>query len=109
MISRGLAGRRKTRSDTMKKLMIGLALVAVAATPALAESYHSRASNNSQASVVASDSYDKTGSGAYAAAPGASTNGMDPGVYQYGVYAGWDPDPSIRHQLQRIEAGQNVD
>jgi hypothetical protein len=93
----------------MMKLMIGLALVAATTTPALAESYHSRASNNSQASAAASDSYGKTGDGAYAAAPGAFTNGMGPGVYQYGVYAGWDPDPSIRHQLQRIEAGQNVD
>lgn len=91
----------------MKKLAIALAITALAASPALAKSKQQQKSAALQA-----DSYTTQSEDAYAYAPanGASNApGMRPGVYQYGVYQGWDPDPNIRFQLLRVPNGQNVD
>ncbi|MBI1204482.1 MAG: hypothetical protein GC182_18430 [Rhodopseudomonas sp.] len=67
----------------------GLALSAVAATPALAESNHRRAD----------------GTDAYASAPrhryAARTHYRSHSVYVNGEYRGSDPDPAIRQDLRR--------
>jgi hypothetical protein len=43
------------------------------------------------------------GGEAYAAVPGPGAAGLiaQPGIYDCGQYAGWDPDPNIRLQLKR--------
>lgn len=92
----------------MKKLAIALAVTALAASPALAKSKQQQKS----AAAPQADSYNTQSDEAYAYAPqNGATNapGMRPGVYQYGVYQGWDPDPNIRFQLLRVPNGQNVD
>lgn len=71
----------------MKKLMMGIALTAIAASPALANSIHARAGYG-----PAND--------AYAYAPGLISSNRGP-VFEYGKYQGNDPDPFIRQQLQR--------
>ena len=92
----------------MKKLMITtMALATLAATPTLAQDYRTRP----RAAPMASDSYYRgagpnygsyygAGYDAYASVPD-STTGPQPGVYNYGKYLGWDPDPNIRLQLLR--------
>lgn len=78
----------------MKKLMsvfaaTGLAMSALAATPALAESAHGRVK----------------GSDAYAYAPRAhhatKTRHRSNSVYVNGEYRGSDPDPAIRQEMRR--------
>lgn len=102
----------------MKKLMIAaMALATLVTTPALAQNYRER----TYAGPMANDpyvgagtrygtGYDGTGyygagyygagSDAYAFAPDG-TAGPQPGVYSFGKYRGWDPDPNIRLQLLR--------
>jgi hypothetical protein len=79
----------------MKKLMIALAAVTLAASPALAKKYHK---------PVAADPAYQAADQAYAYAPdranGAGSEYSEP-VYAYGAYQGTDPDPFIRLQLQR--------
>jgi hypothetical protein len=79
----------------MKKLMTALALTALAATPALADTYHTRSTTGTPMW-----SADQQGSGAYAYAPGTALNSRGP-VFANGQYQGSDPDPFIRQQLRR--------
>jgi len=85
----------------MKKLAIALTITALAFSPALAKTKQQQKSIAPQ------------GDEAYAYAPDNGATPMPgqftPGVYQFGVYQGWDPDPSIRFQLMRVPNGQNVD
>lgn len=103
----------------MKKLIltvIAMALTTLAATPAFAQNYRTR----THVAPMTSDSYysyrgarARYGAGydagyeAYAAAPDDyaavpdDTEAPQAGVYSYGRYRGWDPDPGIRFQLRR--------
>ena len=75
----------------MKKLVMGLALAAMATTPALAQSYES---GGSRASAT------DPGYGPYAySAPSVMSDAG--GVYAYGHFQGNDPDSFIRGQLLR--------
>jgi hypothetical protein len=85
----------------MKKLMIALAAVAVAASPALAKKYHQQATTDPdqqtmQVDDLAYQSYDYVPSQ-------TDTLGLEtsPPVYAFGLYQGADPDPFIRLQLFR--------
>ena len=83
----------------MKKFVIASALVLAgfAATPALAATtHHSRVS----ASQGYPEAYD-----ANASADRNLTVG-GPAVFSNGQYAGWDPDPNIRFQLERDPGAQ---
>lgn len=86
----------------MKRLMIGLALTAMIATPTLAQTYSADARMaNTHMRGTYSQGYD-----AYASADrGFVANG--PVLYAGGQYLGWDPDPAIRADLLRqgIPAG----
>jgi hypothetical protein len=82
----------------MKKILAALAVVAAAATPAMAQTYSAHA-----AAAPGYVTEDSAGYGAYAYAPGAYGAGavVAPGVvYEFGRYAGADPDPNVRQQLQ---------
>lgn len=82
----------------MKKLMTGLIFAAIAATPAMANSHHSRYSRG--------PSY-----GAYTYAPGYGAYGsVGPAVRGSGPYGayGSDPDPSIRLQLRRDDTSEGA-
>jgi hypothetical protein len=84
----------------MKKLMMGLALAAVTAMPALANGGYSR---------MPDAAYDDAANTAYDYVPGPQ-NDTGSGaftVYDFGRYQGADPDPFIRGQLRR-ESG-NLD
>ena len=84
----------------MKKFVIGASLVLAAftATPTFAATvHHSRVS----ASQSYPEAYD-----ANASADRNMTNG-GPAVFSNGQYAGWDPDPNIRFQLERDPGAQN--
>ena len=82
----------------MKKLLLATAaLTALAATPAFAKTHHS-------ATTMSADPADE----AYAAAPASGVTAQGPGIYAYGKYAGWDPDPNIRFQLLR-DPGDLID
>jgi hypothetical protein len=79
----------------MKKLVIALALVSLAASPALAKKYHKR--------VIADPAY-QAADQAYAYAPDHTYDaspGISQPVYAFGQYQGADPDPFIRLQLLR--------
>ncbi len=92
----------------MKKLMTALALAALVASPALADSSKSANSSKSKARMSAQQSYAAGNAGydAFAAADPnvAADSGLTiggPAIFVNGVYAGWDPDPAIRLQLMR--------
>lgn len=75
----------------MKKLLLmSVALMALAATPAFAKTHHS-------AKPMSADPADAS----YATAPASGITAQGPAVYSFGQYAGWDPDPNIRFQLMR--------
>jgi hypothetical protein len=76
----------------MKKLMMGLALAALATTPALANGSSARTSN---AGYSAYDYASGPGYGAYDASFGSVP------VFDNGKYLGADPDPFIRGQMRR--------
>ncbi len=86
----------------MKKLMIGLALTAMATTSAFAQystGTHVRAPHSTMSMYG-------PGHDAYAYAPergyGAANAWSNPGaVIVDGEYRGADPDPAVRHQLRR--------
>lgn len=101
----------------MKKLMIGAALAALLASPALAQSYNPTygTGNSTAMSPSWQAQTDTVGSlsgfspdtlsrlrGIRAQALPAATD--DP-VYTYGRYAGADPDSNIRFQLHRDPPG----
>jgi hypothetical protein len=92
----------------MKKLSIALAIVALAVSPAFAKTKQQQKSMAPQGDISKAQSEDAN---AYALENGAyaGPSGLTPGVYQFGVYQGWDPDPSIRFELMRVPNGQNVD
>jgi hypothetical protein len=81
----------------MKKLMMGLALAALAATPALANGNQARMSNagNNDPGYSAYDYAPGAAIGAYDVAPGSAP------VFVDGHYVGADPDPFIRNQMRR--------
>lgn len=82
----------------MKKLIItALAFTVLATTSALAQTSRARMQT---ASMTTNSYVGRSGYQAYASAPGSSI-GTQPGVYAYGQYRGWDPDPNIRFQLMR--------
>ena len=89
----------------MKKLMIGLALTAMAASPALAAGkYHRATASEAQASdnAIVTGSTMPAGADAYAYAPDTTYMAPAPGaVFVQGEYQGADPDPLIRLQLLR--------
>jgi hypothetical protein len=90
---------------SMKKIVTAFALVALAASPALAKTYHQRKA----ATPMADQAYVANGAGnaAYAAVePGQP--GYGPAVISYGVYAGWDPSPTIRLQLMKDPGSVNA-
>lgn len=79
----------------MKKLIVtAIAFALLATTSALAQTSRTR----TQAPVATQRPNYSTGYEAYASVPGS--NGQ-PGVYAFGRYLGWDPDPNIRFQLRR--------
>jgi hypothetical protein len=90
----------------MRKVLIGLTLVAAAAatTPALAQSNSGMWNNNQQVWTYSTD-YRQS----YAYAPQDFFGIVSrPGIYgdraqsvQYGKYIGQDPDPNVRLELQR--------
>jgi hypothetical protein len=85
---------------SMNKFVIGASLVLAAftATPTFAATmHHSRVS----ASQGYPEAYDANASADLDLTVGG------PAVYANGQYAGWDPDPNIRFQLQR-DAGAQV-
>jgi hypothetical protein len=87
----------------MKKLMMGLALTALATVPAFANGNHARMSNVGN---------DDPGYGAYDYAPGSAYGAFDLApssapVFADGQYVGADPDPFIRGQLLRNPASIN--
>lgn len=83
----------------MKKFVIGTSLVLAAftATPTFAATMH-------RSRVSVSQGYPE----AYDANSSADRNLTigGPAVYANGQYAGWDPDPNIRFQLQRDAGAQ---
>jgi hypothetical protein len=84
----------------MKKLVIALALVSLAASPALAKKYRKQVT--ADPANQAAQAY--AGSQAYAYAPGynySAGSGYPNPVYAYGQYQGADSDPFIRLQLLR--------
>jgi hypothetical protein len=101
----------------MKKLMIGLALTAMVATPALAETYMTTTgatsagiaadgrymiSDSGAPGYVPYGSYGAPAYGAYAYAPEAGMTYAPPySVYVNGRYQGSDPDPQVRLNLRR--------
>lgn len=87
----------------MKKFVIASALVLAGftATPVFAATVHH--SSQAQASQAYPEAYDANAS----ADRDLTTAG--PAVYSNGQYAGWDPDPNIRFQLQRDPGAQNGD
>lgn len=94
----------------MKKLMIGLALTAMAAAPALADSYSAGTKRDktasgpqaSQSRMVTGSAAVRSGSDAYAYEPAPGEIFVAPGaVFANGEYQGVDPDPNIRLQLLR--------
>jgi len=108
---------------TKKLTLVAFAAAAIAATPAMANSYrHSSGQAGPMASegyVVGNAGYDSYAQGsygnrsgtygdagydAYAAVPGGNMVGA-PGVISYDRYAGWDPDPAIRLMLKRDATG----
>lgn len=83
--------------------MTGLVFAAIAATPAMANTYHSY---SSRGSTVGTASY-----GAYTYAPGNGAYAFaGPAVRRSGPYGvnGWDPDPSIRLQLRRDDTSEGA-
>lgn len=119
----------------MKKVVTALALFAMMATPALAQTYDwgrpgtvrpyasgaydNHLANNSYprrwaathpyaAARYATYAASQIGYGAYAAADAYGYNGYGPAVASYGTYAGWDPDPAIRLQLMRDPGSINA-
>jgi hypothetical protein len=78
----------------MKKLIITLAVVTVAASPALAKKYQKRVTTNPDMQAYQSDPAYQ----AYAYQPG---QGYSNSVYAFGQYQGADPDSFIRLQLLR--------
>jgi hypothetical protein len=87
-------------------ILAALALTVAAGAPALAQtSYRAANDGGPTFSAPASDAHAQGGHAAYAAAPVQSPTYNMPGVYSYGRYAGWDPDPSIRLELMRDPNG----
>jgi hypothetical protein len=89
-------------SSEIKKLVTAFVLATLAATPALAKTYHPRKPVTAETTgfyLASKSSY-----GSYAAADAYS---YGPAVVSYGVYAGWDPDPAIRLQLIRDPGSVN--
>lgn len=97
----------------MKKLTIGLALVAMTAVPALAAPVMTQMRDGHRVVVSSQpradvDVYAEGGvmvpgaeaNEAYAYAPAPMIAGSPP-VFAFGEYQGADPDPFIRHSLQR--------
>jgi opacity protein-like surface antigen len=79
----------------MKKFVIALAAVMLAASPALAKKYHK---------PVATDPAYQAADQAYAYVPDATSSigsRHSDAVYAAGQYLGADPDPFIRQQLMR--------
>jgi hypothetical protein len=84
----------------MKKLVIALALVSLAASPALAKKYRKQVTTDP--ANQAAQAY--AGSQAYAYAPGynnSAGSGYPNPIYAFGQYQGADPDSFIRSQLLR--------
>ena len=102
----------------MKKFIIGAGLAALLATPALAQSYNPGYGTGNSLATPPSWSANAGTTGAYAYAPSRETmhslRGVraeavqsEPPVYAFGEYAGTDPDPSIRFQLERDWPGRD--
>jgi hypothetical protein len=90
----------------MKKLVIGTSLaLALAATPALAASYHARVTTQSYGSEAYAQS---AGSEAYAAAFDRDFVVGGPALFSNGKNLGWDPDPRVRLDLLRLGDPANV-
>jgi hypothetical protein len=69
----------------------------MAAAPAMAQGYYSAPRAAAPGYVVQNQGY-----GAYAYAPGPAVAGWQTGVvFQNGRYAGADPDPTVRMQLEQ--------
>jgi hypothetical protein len=84
----------------MNKFIIGASLVlaAFSATPTFAATVH-------QSRASASQSYPEAYDANASADRDLTVSG--PAVYSNGQYAGWDPDPNIRFQLERDPGAQN--
>jgi hypothetical protein len=84
----------------MNKFVIGASLVLAAftATPTFAATAH-RTSH-----VAASQNYPESYDANASADRDLTAGG--PAVFSNGQYAGWDPDPNIRFQLQRDPGAQ---
>lgn len=83
----------------MKIVLAALAVAAIAATPAMAQTYRAPVRAAAPGYMIQGD----TGYGAYAYVPGAYGPGSAWGtgiVFEAGRYAGADPDPNVRLQLQ---------
>lgn len=100
----------------MKKLILSAALAAILASPALAQSYNPQYGTGNTFNEPAREMSNGFGGGsvggeqAYAQAPSASTYEAPHAgapVYAFGHYAGTDPDPNIRVQLERDWPGRD--
>ena len=76
----------------MKSLIAAVALAAVVATPALAQTASRRAVQPGQAQY--NESYGRTDGQRHSAVPSND-------VYENGHYVGSDPDPTVRLEMQR--------
>lgn len=80
----------------MKTIAVALAIVALAASPAFAKTkQHQKTMQQNYVTSAESDNSYALANDAYTA------SGRRAGVYPYGAYQGWDPDPAIRLQLMR--------
>ncbi len=90
----------------MKKIMIGVGLAALLATPAFAQSYNSAYGTGNTVPLQAASAAN-AGGGAFAYAPRALRSAGSDSVYVDGQYVGTDPDANIRTQLQRDPPGRD--
>lgn len=81
----------------MRTVFAAVALTAMTAAPALAQSDYPAPRAAAPGYVMQDEGY-----GAYAYAPGSAVAGWQTGVvFQNGHYAGADPDPTVRIQLEQ--------